>query len=168
MASARRQAVANPEGTTTAFKRQMGEDVKIPLGGKEYTPQQLSAFVLQKVKEDAESFLGDEHGRGDAPSLVPGEAEHEPPRNRWGVGVQANGDARPGEIEAALIGTLRVAVDGHPGLVTYLEGGGGDVFRPADERAGGEGPAGAGLPLGPSDRHRPARGGRQELPGGRL
>ncbi len=56
---ARRQAVANPDGTATTFKRQMGENIKITLKGKEYTPQQLSAFVLQKVKEDAETFLGD-------------------------------------------------------------------------------------------------------------
>jgi molecular chaperone DnaK len=56
---ARRQAVANPEGTATTFKRKMGEGTKISLAGKDYTPQQLSAFVLQKVKEDAEAFLGD-------------------------------------------------------------------------------------------------------------
>ncbi|HUT85917.1 MAG TPA: molecular chaperone DnaK [Elusimicrobiales bacterium] len=56
---ARRQAVANPENTITAFKRQMGTDHKYKIQGKEYTPQQLSAFLLQKVKKDAESFLGD-------------------------------------------------------------------------------------------------------------
>jgi len=56
---ARRQAVANPEGTVTAFKRKMGTDFKYALRGKEYTPQQLSAFLLQKVKRDAEAFLGD-------------------------------------------------------------------------------------------------------------
>ncbi|MDE2293088.1 MAG: Hsp70 family protein, partial [Elusimicrobia bacterium] len=56
---ARRQAVANPQGTARAFKRRMGEDFKFKLLGKEYTPQQLSAFVLQKVKQDAEAFLGD-------------------------------------------------------------------------------------------------------------
>lgn len=55
---ARRQAVANPEGTVTAFKRKMGEDYKFTIRGKEYTPQQLSAFLLQKVKRDAEAFLG--------------------------------------------------------------------------------------------------------------
>ncbi|MDR0645882.1 MAG: molecular chaperone DnaK [Elusimicrobiota bacterium] len=55
---ARRQAVANPEGTATAFKRRMGENYKFNLRGNEFTPQQLSAFVLQKVKKDAESFLG--------------------------------------------------------------------------------------------------------------
>ncbi|MGB2578474.1 molecular chaperone DnaK [Elusimicrobium simillimum] len=56
---ARRQAIANPEGTVTAFKRRMGEDYKFNLRGQDFTPQQLSAFVLQKVKKDAEAFLGD-------------------------------------------------------------------------------------------------------------
>jgi len=56
---ARRQAVANPEGTFTAFKRKMGQDFHYKSYGKEYTPQQLSAFLLQKVKRDAEAFLGD-------------------------------------------------------------------------------------------------------------
>lgn len=56
---ARRQAVANPEGTVSAFKRKMGSDYKYKIFDKEYTPQQLSAFVLQKIKRDAEAFLGD-------------------------------------------------------------------------------------------------------------
>ncbi|MDD4003731.1 MAG: molecular chaperone DnaK [Elusimicrobiaceae bacterium] len=56
---ARRQAVANPEGTVTAFKRKMGTTHKYSIIGKEFTPQQLSAFLLQKVKADAEAFLGD-------------------------------------------------------------------------------------------------------------
>ena len=56
---ARRQAVSNPEGTLTTFKRKMGTDHKYKVFGKEYTPQQLSAFILQKVKRDAESFLGE-------------------------------------------------------------------------------------------------------------
>ncbi|MBU2573749.1 MAG: molecular chaperone DnaK [Elusimicrobia bacterium] len=56
---ARRQAVANPESTVSAFKRKMGTEHKYSVAGKEYTPQQLSAFLLQKVKRDAESFLGD-------------------------------------------------------------------------------------------------------------
>lgn len=55
---ARKQAVLNPEGTATAFKRKMGENYKFNLRGNEFTPQQLSAFVLQKVKKDAEAFLG--------------------------------------------------------------------------------------------------------------
>ena len=56
---ARRQAVSNPDGTVTAFKRKMGTDHKYRIQGKEYTPQQLSAFLLQKIKRDAEAFLGD-------------------------------------------------------------------------------------------------------------
>ncbi len=56
---ARRQAISNPEGTVTAFKRKMGTDYKYTLFGKSYTPQQLSAFLLQKIKRDAEAFLGE-------------------------------------------------------------------------------------------------------------
>ncbi|HKV90713.1 MAG TPA: molecular chaperone DnaK, partial [Thermoplasmata archaeon] len=56
---ARRQAISNPENTVTAFKRKMGTDSKYRLGGKEYTPQQLSAFLLQKIRRDAEAFLGE-------------------------------------------------------------------------------------------------------------
>jgi len=56
---ARRQAVSNPDGTVTAFKRKMGQDYQYTLHGKKYTPQQLSAFLLQKIKRDAEAFLGD-------------------------------------------------------------------------------------------------------------
>ncbi len=56
---ARRQAISNPEGTVTAFKRKMGTDYQYPIWGKKYTPQQLSAFLLQKIKRDAEAFLGE-------------------------------------------------------------------------------------------------------------
>ncbi|MBO4555473.1 MAG: molecular chaperone DnaK [Elusimicrobiales bacterium] len=56
---ARRQAVANPDGTISAFKRKMGTDHKYTVAGKEFAPQQLSAFLLQKVKRDAEAFLGE-------------------------------------------------------------------------------------------------------------
>lgn len=56
---ARRQAVSNPEGTFTAFKRKMGTDFKYRAFGKEFTPQQLSAFILQKIKTDAEAYLGE-------------------------------------------------------------------------------------------------------------
>ena len=55
---ARRQAVTNPAGTVSAFKRKMGTDFKYNINGKDFTPQQLSAFVLQKIKKDAESYLG--------------------------------------------------------------------------------------------------------------
>ena len=56
---ARRQAVSNPEGTIQAIKRKMGTDYKVKVYGKEYTPQQISAFILQKIKKDAEAFLGE-------------------------------------------------------------------------------------------------------------
>ncbi len=56
---ARRQAVSNPENTISAFKRKMGTKEKYAINGKEYTPEQLSAFVLQKIKKDAEAFLGE-------------------------------------------------------------------------------------------------------------
>jgi molecular chaperone DnaK len=57
---ARRQAVSNPDGTVMAAKRKMGTDHKYRIYGKEYTPQQISAFLLQKIKRDAEAFLGEE------------------------------------------------------------------------------------------------------------
>lgn len=57
---ARRQAVSNPEGTVIGVKRKMGTDYKYKIYGKEYTPQQISAFILQKIKRDAEAFLGEE------------------------------------------------------------------------------------------------------------
>ena len=56
---ARRQALLNPEGTVYAAKRKMGTDYKYKIYGKEYTPQQISAFILQKIKKDAEAFLGE-------------------------------------------------------------------------------------------------------------
>jgi len=56
---ARRQAVTNPEGTVFEIKRKMGTDYKVTLYDKEYTPQQISAFILQKIKRDAETFLGE-------------------------------------------------------------------------------------------------------------
>ncbi len=56
---ARRQAVANAEGTVTAFKRKMGTDYTYRIYGKEYKPQELSAMLLQKIKNDAEAFLGE-------------------------------------------------------------------------------------------------------------
>ena len=56
---ARRQAVSNPEGTVYAFKRKMGSDHAYKVVGKEFTPQQLSGYLLQKIKRDAEAFLGE-------------------------------------------------------------------------------------------------------------
>ena len=56
---ARRQAVSNPEGTVYAIKRKMGTDYKVTIRGQTFTPQQISAFILQKIKHDAEAFLGE-------------------------------------------------------------------------------------------------------------
>jgi len=56
--SAKRQLTANPEGTISEIKRKMGTDYKVTIQGKEYTPQQISAFILQKIKKDTETFLG--------------------------------------------------------------------------------------------------------------
>lgn len=56
---AKRQAVTNPERTITSIKRKMGSDYKITIDGKAYTPQDISAIILQKLKADAESYLGD-------------------------------------------------------------------------------------------------------------
>jgi molecular chaperone DnaK len=55
---AKRQAAANPENTIFEIKRKMGTTHKVKIQGKEYTPQQISAFILQKIKKDAENFLG--------------------------------------------------------------------------------------------------------------
>lgn len=56
---ARRQAVSNTEGTIYAIKRKMGTDYKVEVRGKSFTPQQISAFILQKIKHDAEAYLGE-------------------------------------------------------------------------------------------------------------
>lgn len=56
---AKRQAVSNPENTIASIKRHMGEDYKVDVNGKKYTPQEISAMVLQKLKEDAEGYLGE-------------------------------------------------------------------------------------------------------------
>lgn len=56
--SAKRQTTANPEGTIFEIKRKMGTDYKVSIAGKEYSPQQISAFILQKIKKDAETYLG--------------------------------------------------------------------------------------------------------------
>ena len=56
---AKRQAVTNPEKTVISIKRHMGSDYKVDIDGKSYTPQEISAMILQKLKADAESYLGE-------------------------------------------------------------------------------------------------------------
>lgn len=55
---ARRQAVSNPEGTVMAIKRKMGTNYRVNVRGKDYTPQEISALILQKIKRDAEAYVG--------------------------------------------------------------------------------------------------------------
>jgi molecular chaperone DnaK len=57
---ARRQAISNPDRTITAIKRKMGTSYKVTLDGKDYTPQEISAMILRKIKEDASAYLGEE------------------------------------------------------------------------------------------------------------
>ena len=55
---ARNQDIINPENTVRSIKRHMGEDYKVTIHGKEYTPQEISAIILHKLKTDAEAYLG--------------------------------------------------------------------------------------------------------------
>jgi molecular chaperone DnaK len=57
---ARRQAISNPDKTITAIKRKMGTSYKVNINGKDYTPQEISAMILRKIKEDASAYLGEE------------------------------------------------------------------------------------------------------------
>ena len=58
--AAKRQAITNPDNTISSIKRHMGESYKVTIEGKSYSPQEISAMILQKLKSDAESYLGEE------------------------------------------------------------------------------------------------------------
>ena len=61
---AKRQAVTNADRTISSIKRHMGTDYKVDIDGKKYTPQEISAMILQKLKADAESYLGEKVTEG--------------------------------------------------------------------------------------------------------
>ncbi|MFR0879435.1 MAG: Hsp70 family protein, partial [[Clostridium] leptum] len=56
---AKRQAITNPEKTVSSIKREMGSNYKVNIDGKDYTPQEISAMILTKLKTDAEAYLGE-------------------------------------------------------------------------------------------------------------
>ena len=68
--TAKRQAVTNPERTIASIKRHMGEDYTVEIDGKKYTPQDISAMILAKLKADAESYLGEKVTEA-VPSMYP-------------------------------------------------------------------------------------------------
>ena len=70
--TAKRQAVTNNERTIVSVKREMGTDWKMAIDKSDYTPQEVSAFILQKLKADAEAYLGHQVDRADIALLDPG------------------------------------------------------------------------------------------------
>ena len=57
--TAKRQAITNPDRTITSIKREMGSDHKVTIEGKDYSPEEISAMILQKIKQDVEAYLGE-------------------------------------------------------------------------------------------------------------
>lgn len=66
---AKRQAITNPENTISSIKRKMGTAEKVHAGGKDYTPEEISAMILSKLKADAEAYLGEPSRRPSSPCL---------------------------------------------------------------------------------------------------
>ena len=88
---AKRQAVTNPDRTIISIKRQMGTDYKVDIDGKSYTPPEISAMILQKLKADAESYLGEKVDKAvitvpayfsDSQRQPQGRGRHRRPRGR--------------------------------------------------------------------------------------
>jgi molecular chaperone DnaK len=97
---ARCQATINPEGTATAFKRRMGRRELIRLRDRELSPEQLSAFLLQKIKRDAEAYLGEPIDR--AVVTIPAGTQPGTVLRLQGRGLPVSGGRRKGDLYLAI------------------------------------------------------------------